>query len=140
MTKKAMQISLKAGERIYINGAVVRADRKVCLELLNDVAFLLEAHVLQADQTTTPLRQLYFVLQTMLMDPLNAESIRALFVDVYTSTLASFSNETVVAGLKSVAELVDDGRVFDALRTIRGLYAIEEAILAGPEKRPSAAA
>ena len=56
-----MQISLKAGERIYINGAVVRVDRKVSIELMNDVVFLLEAHVLQAEETTTPLRQLYFV-------------------------------------------------------------------------------
>jgi flagellar protein FlbT len=138
--KKSMQISLKAGERIYINGAVVRVDRKVSLELLNDVVFLLEAHVLQADQTTTPLRQLYFILQTMLMDPLNAEATKGLFLDALASTVASFSNETALAGLQAVAQLVAGGRIFDALRTIRGLYAVEEAILAGPGKRASRAA
>jgi len=124
-----MQLSLRAGERIYINGAVVRVDRKVTLELLNDVSFLLEAHVLQAEETTTPLRQLYFVLQAMLVDPLNATRARTLFEHMHPSTLASFSNATVSAGLTSAAALVASGRIFDALRTIRSLFEIEDEIL-----------
>ncbi|MGH6860361.1 MAG: flagellar biosynthesis repressor FlbT, partial [Phyllobacterium sp.] len=64
-----MKISLRAGEKLYVNGAVLRADRKVSLEFMNDVSFLLESHVLQTDQTTTPLRQLYFAAQIMLVDP-----------------------------------------------------------------------
>ena len=64
-----MNITLRAGERLYINGAVIRVDRKATIELLNDVTFLLENHVMQADQATTPLRQIYFAVQVMLMDP-----------------------------------------------------------------------
>lgn len=137
---KPISVSLRAGERIYINGAVIRADRKVTLELMNDVVFLLEAHVLQADQTTTPLRQLYFVLQAILMDPPNADAALNLFRQVHASTLASFSSEAVAAGLKNVGELVDAGRVFDAMRTIRALFSIEAAILGRPADNPSRAA
>ncbi|TIP15060.1 MAG: flagellar biosynthesis repressor FlbT, partial [Mesorhizobium sp.] len=43
-----LKISLKPNEKIYINGAVVRVDRKVTIELMNDVQFLLESHVIQA--------------------------------------------------------------------------------------------
>jgi flagellar protein FlbT len=136
---KPMQVSLRAGSRIYINGAVVRVDRKVTLELLNDVAFLLESHVLQADETTTPLRQLYFVLQTILMDPVNAAASRRLFNVVFDSTLRSFSNEIVISGLTSVAALVADDRIFDALRMIRGLFATEEKILL-PDSAPASKA
>ena len=64
-----LKITLKPNEKLYINGAVIRADRKVSLEFLNDVQFLLEAHVLQAEQATTPLKQLYFIVQIMLMNP-----------------------------------------------------------------------
>ena len=64
-----MNITLRAGEKLYINGAVIRVDRKATIELLNDVTFLLENHVLQASQATTPLRQIYFAVQVMLMDP-----------------------------------------------------------------------
>jgi flagellar protein FlbT len=137
---KPMQLSLRAGERIYINGAVVRVDRKVTIELLNDVSFLLEAHVLQADDTVTPLRQLYFVLQAILVDPANAGKARALFDEMYAATLTSFTNEAVVAGLRCSAALVAAERTFDALRTIRALFAIEEDILAGKEASPPKAA
>jgi flagellar protein FlbT len=124
-----MHLSLRAGARIYINGAVIRVDRKVTLELMNDVVFLLESHVLQPDQTTTPLRQLYFVLQTILMDPVNAPTSLYLYKAVFETTLRSFSNEIVVAGLRKVAELVAEERIFDALRTIRGLFETEDKIL-----------
>lgn len=136
-----MHIWLKAGERIYINGAVVRADRKVAIELLNDVVFLREAHVLQPEETTTPLRQLYFVLQTILMNPDQADVARALFRELYRSTLASFSNPDVRAGLHEVEQLVESARVFEALKTLRGLYPAEVAILSGTSSRkPSQAA
>ena len=62
-----MHISLRAGEKFYINGAVLRVDRKVSIELLNDATFLLEAHVMHVEDVTTPLRQLYFIVQIMLM-------------------------------------------------------------------------
>ena len=54
--KPTLKISLKPNEKIYINGAVVKVDRKVSIEFLNDVQFLLENHVLQAEQASTPLR------------------------------------------------------------------------------------
>jgi flagellar protein FlbT len=135
-----MQVSLRAGSRIYINGAVIRVDRKVTLELLNDVVFLLESHVLQPDQTTTPLRQLYFVLQTVLMDPSNAATSLYLYNAVFETTFRSFSNEVVVAGLRTVAELVAQERIFDALRTIRGLFETEDKILSQAGAHASRAA
>ena len=48
--KNTLKISLKPNEKIYINGAVIRVDRKVTIELLNDVQFLLESHVMQAER------------------------------------------------------------------------------------------
>ena len=32
---RTMRLSLRAGERVWINGAVVRAERKTTLEILN---------------------------------------------------------------------------------------------------------
>lgn len=145
---RPMQITLRAGERIYINGAVVRVDRKVTLELLNDVTFLLEAHVLQPEEATTPLRQLYFILQTILMDPPHAAMARDLFRRAHIATLVTFQNEAVQNGLKAVAELVERERVFDSLRMIRALFDLEADVLAdtvadraaGVDDKPSKAA
>ncbi len=137
---KPMQLWLKAGERIYVNGAVVRVDRKVAVELLNDVVFLREAHVLQADETITPLRQLYFVMQTILMCPDQAEVARRLFAELHGSTAASFSSPTVAAGLSEVDQLVRSDRVFDALKVMRGLFDEEDKILSKPVGRNSSQA
>jgi flagellar protein FlaF len=41
---------------------VLRADRKVSIEILNDATFLLEAHVMKVEDASTPLRQLYFII------------------------------------------------------------------------------
>lgn len=137
---KSISISLKAGERIYLNGAVVRVDRKVSLELLNDVVFLLEAHVLQPEQTATPLRQLYFALQTTLMDPKNGNTGLMLFRQLFPTTLASFSNRKVAAGLLGVGKQVDDGQIFAAMRELRELFAVEDAILDSTARNSSQAA
>ncbi len=69
-----MNITLRAGERFFINGAVIRIDRKASIELLNEVTFLLENHVMQAEEATTLVRQIYFAVQIMLMDPTAAAS------------------------------------------------------------------
>lgn len=127
--RNTLKISLKANEKIYVNGAVIRVDRKVALELLNDTQFLLESHVLQPDDASTPLRQLYFILQVMLMNPGNAGEARAMFRRSLPMLLASFSNEQILASLKNVDRLVGEGQVYDALKAIRGLYPLEAEAL-----------
>jgi flagellar protein FlbT len=131
--KSTLRISLKAGERIFINGAVLRVDRKVALEFLNDVTFLLENHVLQPEDATTPLKQLYFIAQMILINPEGKEQSTAMFRKSVVMLLACFKNEEVLAELKRVDGLVATGRAFDALKAIRGLYAIEDKILQSPE-------
>ncbi len=126
---KKMQISLRPGQRFYLNGAVIRADRKVTLELLNNASFLLDSHVLQEDETTTPLRQLYFVVQTMLIDPSAAEKAKKLFGQMAVSIRATFSSEAVQTGLENVATMIEGGRTFEALRALRHLFPLEAAIL-----------
>ena len=127
--KSALKISLKPNEKIYINGAVLRVDRKVSIELLNDVQFLLENHVLQADEASTPLRQLYFIVQVMLMNPGGAVEALTMFRRSLPLLLASFRDEQVKTALKDIDRLVSEGHVYEALKTIRALYPIEKNIL-----------
>jgi len=136
----SMHLSLRAGERIFINGAVLRVDRKVSIELLNDATFLLENHVLQVEDATTPLRQLYFVIQAILIDPSSSAKARVMFRDLHAATLVSFTDEKIVAGLNTVAELVDTGRTFDALKIIRSLFPAESAVLSSAKQSPNQAA
>ena len=113
-----MKLWLRAGERIFINGAVLRVDRKVALECLNDVTFLLESHVMQADQATTPLRQLYFIVQTMAIDPASLSMSKEMFEKSHRLLMAAFSNREVLDGLVSVEKLVEGARYYEALKTL----------------------
>jgi flagellar protein FlbT len=137
---RPIQVSLRAGEKIFVNGAVLRVDRKVSFVLLNDVTFLLESHVLQAKDTTTPLKQLYFVVQTMLIEPRQRDEAEKLFWDMHAKLKQSFQNGTVRDGLARIAELIEAERPFEALRTIRGLFPIEAAILGSEEQTVTPAA
>jgi flagellar protein FlbT len=125
-----MRISLRSGEKIYINGAVLRVDRKVSLELLNDATFLLEAHVMRPEDATTPLKQLYFIVQLMLMDPADGAA-REMFERSIVLMLASYDNAEIVGGLQSIDKLVGAKRTFDALKAIRNLFSIEAKIMTG---------
>jgi flagellar protein FlbT len=127
-----MKLSLRAGEKVYVNGAVLRVDRKVSIEFMNDVSFLLESHVIQADQTTTPLRQLYFAAQIMLINPAVKEEANRTFKRMLASLLATFENRQMLKELKLIDEMMCNERVFDALKAIRLLYALEAQILFGP--------
>jgi flagellar biosynthesis repressor protein FlbT len=128
-----LKITLRANEKLYINGAVIRADRKVSLELLNDVQFLLENHVLQAEDASTPLRQLYFIVKVMLMNPEDGDAARRLFRDSLPALLQAFSDAQILATLKHVDQLVSEDRPYEALKAIRGLYALEARILYASE-------
>lgn len=135
--KSTLRISLKSGERIFINGAVLRVDRKVALEFLNDVTFLLENHVLQPEDANTPLRQLYFIAQMMLINPEGAEQSMAMFRKSVIMLLNCFKNEEVLAELKRIDGMVTSGRAFDALKAIRSLYPIEDQVLNNQEMSPA---
>ncbi|CAN7716637.1 flagellar biosynthesis repressor FlbT [Bosea sp. LjRoot9] len=132
-----MNLSLRANEKIYINGAILKFDRKVSLELLNDATFLLESHVIQADETTTPLRQLYFTIQAMLIEPKNSGLIKLMFERMLMTTAQMFEDATVLAGLQHIDLLVTEDRFFEALKHLRGLYPTEAAILASSGQAPA---
>lgn len=121
----SIHISLQAGEKIFINGAVLRVDRKVTLEFLNDVTFLLENHVMQKEQATTPLRQLYFVLQAGLMDPANKMQTLGLFKIMHASMLQTIDDQAILTELKFIDGIVSNGKIFESLERLRALFARE---------------
>jgi flagellar biosynthesis repressor protein FlbT len=127
--KNTLKITLKPNEKVYVNGAVIRTDRKVALEFLNDVDFLLEGHVLQPEDATTPLRQLYFIVQVILMTPGDAGEARQAFRRALPMLFACFTDDRILSSLKYVDRLVSEGQVFEALKQLRGLYGVEAEIL-----------
>jgi flagellar biosynthesis repressor protein FlbT len=128
--KAKMRFSLKAGERIFINGAVLTVSQKVTLSLLNEARFLLESHVLQVTEATTPMRQLYFVAQSILINPQEADMVIGAFRKLYDSILLFTTDEPAKEALRRAADLVEANRIFEALKLIRTLFEPDERSIA----------
>lgn len=124
-----LKVHLKPNERVYINGGVIKVDRKVTLELMNEVVFLIEGHVLQEGDATTPMRQLYFIVQSMLMEPKCEPIARQMYEQSHGALVLTFKNQDVLDGLTDVKRLMERGRAFEALRKIRSLFPLEDEIL-----------
>ncbi|RCL02519.1 MAG: flagellar protein FlbT [Candidatus Tokpelaia sp. JSC188] len=124
-----MYLTLRSGERLYLNGAVLRADRKTRLELLNDAIFLLETHILQVEDADTPLKQLYFAAQIMMIDPSNADRARYMFLKLHKKLLQTTSDIIILEGLRSCIRLAEERHIFHILKIIRSLFLQEAKIL-----------
>ena len=129
MSRSTLRLTLRAGERIFVNGAVLRAERKTTLELLNDATFLLEHHVMQPEETTSPLRQLYFVIQTMFVDPAAAGQAALLYERYLAGARRAFTSAAILEGLAALECQMRADRRLDALKTLRALFPAEDAIL-----------
>lgn len=130
-----MQLHLKKGEKLYINGAVLKVEQRCSIELLNNVTFLLENHVMQAERATTPFRQLYFVVQTMLMEPENAHLTRELYWHQSGCLHAALRNCDLIEALDSADGCIKAQRHFEALKLIRNAFPVEASLLTGNDQR-----
>lgn len=125
--KAKMRFSLKPGERIFINGAVICVSQKVTLSLLNDASFLLESYVMQFDDANTPLRQLYFITQTMIIDPSSRSQMKAAFLERFALIAGEYAAAEEARSLQAVYDLVTGERFFDALKLLRTMFPIDDA-------------
>ncbi len=121
-----MLIHLKRNEKLYVNGAVIRLDRRGTVELMNDADFLLENHIMQPEQATSPLRQIYFLVQLMLMDPINAH----LTIELFKVNMAQIKilnrDKDYEQVMSRIEERVTTGHYFEAMKIIRNCYTLEE--------------
>lgn len=134
-----MFIHLKRGEKLYVNGAVLRVDRRTSLEFLNDVTFLLENHVMQAEDAVTPERQLYFVVQSMIMDPGNAGMTAELYKHMSFRTRQDACDECVKKNIDLADQKVSEGRYFDALKLLRSCFGVRQDAARLPAQSDEAA-
>jgi flagellar biosynthesis repressor protein FlbT len=124
-----MLIHLKRNERLFVNGAVLRLEKRGTIELMNDAQFLLENHIMQPETAVTPLRQLYFVVQTMIMDPLNARLTLLLFETQASQTESCASTDSYLRLIADVRGLVRQQSYYEALKLMRKSFSLEDELL-----------
>ena len=107
----------------------IKVERKATIELLNDATFLLEAHVIQPEDASTPLRQLYFVLQTQLMERDAAPLARRCSTTCRRRPARRSAAARCPKDCAAPARWSESGRVFEAMKTMRGLFPLEAEMM-----------
>ena len=126
-----LKIAVRGGDRLFVNGAILRMDRKVGIEMLNDATFLLEQHVIEQESASSPLRQFYFITQTILIEPTRSDSTRRIASHCLASLFAAYSetDRELAAGLQEVEVLFKAERLIETLKKIRALLPLEASVL-----------
>ena len=126
-----LKITVRGGDRLFVNGAILRMDRKVGIEMLNEMTFLLEQHVIEQSETSSPLRQFYFITQTILIEPALNDTARSLASHCLASLFVAYgeTDRALAAGLKEVEALFRSERFIETLKKIRSLLPLEARIL-----------
>ena len=121
-----MKIHLKRNEKLFINGAVIRLDRRGSIELMNDAQFLMENHILQQEDAKTPLQQVYFIVQTMLMDPTNSHLTKYL-LDSYSEMLMRLNLSSEYKDLIGLTgKMVEAKNYYGALKLLRQSFHLDQ--------------
>lgn len=124
----SLKISLKAGERLFVGGAVIQNGQTPCeLLILNDIPLLREKDILTENEANTHCRRIQLCVQLMYMDTPNLSG--------YQKKYAQLVEELLVAA-PSTAALVAEinhhlafGQYYQALKSAKRLVAYEEELI-----------
>jgi flagellar protein FlbT len=124
----ALKLKLKAGEKVYINGALVENGRSSAeLHVLNKVTILREKDILLEADADTPCKKVYFAVQSLYLEPANeAHVIRylsKLSIEIVRAAPSAFLY------IDRIHECVLGKRYYSALRQTRELIQYEEELL-----------
>ncbi len=131
----SLRLTLRAGERLFINGAVLKADRKVAIELLNGADFLLEQHLLPAEAVRSTDQHLYYCIQAVLLTPF----ARHVATDMCRRAIAALARtcrgQDELARLRRLERLIEQHRAIDALKELRATCLSAQSARALPSPR-----
>ena len=126
----ALKLSLKPGEKIVINGAViVNGDRRSTLVLQNKASLLREKDIMQAEDVNTPVRHIYFPIMLMYLDPTGMKKYHEDFVLRMTELLGVVEDPEAKTLCIAISKDVMDGEFYKALMKCKKLFDYEKVRL-----------
>ena len=127
-----LRISLRDGEQMIVNGAVLRAIGRTDLCVENTVALLRGREVMSPDEATTPARRLYYACMIAYIDPQGATAHHDEIVRYLRDLMGALEAHEAKAMCASFARKVANGDFYRALADCRALIEYETAALARP--------
>lgn len=130
-----LRISLKSGEKIVVNGAVLRATGRTDLVVENHAAIMRGREVMSPDEATSPARRLYFACMMAYIDEAGRDRHQDEVVLRLGELVAALESEEARAACARFAHRLAIGDYYRALAECRGIFAYEAAALARLEPR-----
>jgi flagellar protein FlbT len=125
-----LKLKLAAHESLIVNGAVlVNGDFRASLLIRNFTHVMREKDVLQEADANTPTRRLYFIVQTMLMQPPPSGALVKTYEELLGQLREAYVRPENLEVLRRVEELVQAGDYYKALAGLHPLIAYEATLL-----------
>jgi flagellar protein FlbT len=125
-----LKLKLVAHESLIVNGAVlVNGEFRTSLIIRNFTHVMREKDVLREADANTPSRRLYFIVQTMLMQPPPSASLMETYDELLAQLRAAFVRPENLEILSRVDAQVGTGDYYKALASLQPLIAYEAGLL-----------
>lgn len=119
-----LKMTLKPGERIIVNGAVLEnGGHEAHLVFLNDAAFMREKDILSESDALTPASRVYFALQCLYIFPQRRDHYITVLGELLADYLTAAPSALMI--IERVEAQVARGEFYQALKTVRELIAHE---------------
>jgi len=124
----ALKISLAAGEKVIIGGAVITNSGVRCkLSVENRVTVLREKDIMKETDANTPCRKIYLSVQLMYIDEENVVTYHNAYWELVRDVLAAAPS--TLSLIEPISQLVLNGEYYKALKLVQKLIDYEEETL-----------
>lgn len=137
-----LKLSLKPGEKLVLNGAVLtNGDKRASLIIQNKACLLREKDIMQPEDATTPARRIYMPIMMMYLDSDNGEQYYNDFALRMTEFMGAIRNREALAYCVEISRDVMSTNYYRALMTCKKLFDFErERLSYDPQGLPKHAA
>lgn len=124
-----LRISLRDGEKIVVNGAVMRSVGRTEIVVENNVSIMRGREVMSPEEAVTPARQLYFHTMMAYVDPAGPEAHQEQILEALKKVMALLVTQEAAAISLTFGQHVARFEFYKALRECRQLMRLEDAVL-----------
>ncbi|MFM9977357.1 MAG: flagellar biosynthesis repressor FlbT [Sphingomonadaceae bacterium] len=123
-----LRITLRDGEQMIVNGAVLRAAGRTELCVENSVTLLRGREVMTPDEATTPARRLYYATMLAYIDPDGASRYQDTIVSCLDGLMEALELHDAKAACARFARKAATGDFYRALADCRVLIQYETEV------------
>ncbi len=124
-----LQISLRDGEKLIVNGALLRAHGRVTIGVESKAAILRGRELMDAGDATSPAKRLYFACISAYIDRERTEIHQEAIVAALADVMARLDSPAAAAACAGFARKVAGGDHYRALVDCRALIEMENALV-----------